>query len=182
MRGGSSPITLVTPLRLEPVRTVAPEIALVGPERAVLVEVLRGEEVDGERLDPRRHRAVPGGADERRRAAWARLLERADQPVLLGIPLDLGRRKRLDVVGNHPCLRRDGRRHRRAAAHALECGRGGRRPGRRARHRRGRDQRGKCPGRALPPSLFRHSSSPLARHHRAPGGSRRDIAARSAPR
>ncbi len=41
-----------TPLFFDRGRAVAAEVALVGPERLVLVEVLRREEVDGQRLMP----------------------------------------------------------------------------------------------------------------------------------
>src|SRR4029079_14934881 len=49
-------------LGLDRPRAVAAEIALVGPERAVLVEILRREEIDRERLHALRRGAVPCGA------------------------------------------------------------------------------------------------------------------------
>ena len=52
------------PLLLDAGRAVAAEIAWVRPELAVLVEVLRGEHVDGQRLHALRRRAVMRGADE----------------------------------------------------------------------------------------------------------------------
>ena len=38
------------PLQFEPLRTVAAEVARILPELAILVEILRGEDVDGQRL------------------------------------------------------------------------------------------------------------------------------------
>src|SRR5262249_47431883 len=62
-----------TPLLFDRGGAVAAEVALVGPERLVLVEILRREEVDGERRDSGRRGSAAGRADERaartRRAA-----------------------------------------------------------------------------------------------------------------
>ena len=55
VRGGSLPIDRRRRWRRaasrQPMRAVAAEVARIPPERAVLVEVLRREEVDGQRLD-----------------------------------------------------------------------------------------------------------------------------------
>src|SRR5262249_34863968 len=55
------------PLVLDRGRRIAAEVALVGPERAVLVKVLGRVEVGLQRLDARRVIAVAGAADERGR-------------------------------------------------------------------------------------------------------------------
>src|SRR5690606_21814700 len=52
------------PLLLERHRAIAAEIPRVAPKLAVLVEVLGGEEIDGQRLDPRGRLTVARGADE----------------------------------------------------------------------------------------------------------------------
>src|SRR5688500_7684265 len=114
---------LATPLPFEPERTVAAEVARVGPEGAVSVEVLRGEDVYRQRLDARRNGAVPRRADERRgltARAGPRRIVGTHQPVLLRVALDLGRRPRLDVLRIDPHLPRNARRHRCAAAGAPE--------------------------------------------------------------
>src|SRR5688572_1277549 len=83
---------LAAPLPLETKRAVAAEVTLVGPERAVGVKVLRREDVDWKRLNPRRRGAVAGRADKLNGAApraGSRRVERADQPVLLRVTLDL---------------------------------------------------------------------------------------------
>ncbi len=147
------------PLRLERIRAVAAEIARVAPERAVGVEILRGEEVNLERLDPLGRRAVSGGAQEV--GGFAARAERADQPVLFGIPVDFRRRKRLDVLGIPPLLRGNGRRLRRAAADAWPSAAGTLLRSCGARHRRRRDQRDQRSGRALHSSDPRHSLPPV---------------------
>ena len=61
--------------RFETLRAVAAEVAWIAPELAVLVEVLRGEQVDRQRLDAVRDVAVPSGAEaslryRRSRGRW----------------------------------------------------------------------------------------------------------------
>ena len=46
-------------LVLEPLRAVAAEVARILPELAILVEILRREQIDGQRLDAGRHGTVP---------------------------------------------------------------------------------------------------------------------------
>ena len=128
---------LAPPLLLETIGTVAPEVPLVGPQRAVGVEVLGREDVDRERLDPFRCGAVACRAEEPIEPVAGRgAIERAHQPVLFRVALDLRRWNRLDVLGIPPHLPGDGRGHGSAAAHAREFGR--RRLSARARHQHGR--------------------------------------------
>src|SRR6185503_3813542 len=53
-----------SPLLLETVGTVAPEVPLVGPQRAIGVEIFRGEDVHLQRLDPFWCGAIPGRPEE----------------------------------------------------------------------------------------------------------------------
>ena len=79
-------------LCLDGPRAVAAEVARVAPERFVLVEILRREEVDGQRLDAGRARAVP----RRPFVALLRLAvrpgarraPRADDEIVVGIHLE----------------------------------------------------------------------------------------------
>src|SRR5690606_22934527 len=55
---------ITSPEILERRGAVAAEVALIAPQLAILVEVLRREDVARKRLDTFRHRAVAGGTDE----------------------------------------------------------------------------------------------------------------------
>src|SRR6185369_17316383 len=132
-----------TPLLLETVGTVAAEVPLVGPQRAIGVEVFRGEDVDLERLDAIRCGAATRGAEEPFEPVAGRTrIERTDEPVLLRIAFDLARWNRFDVLDLPPHLPWDRWRDRRAATDAggLDARRFG---ARRTRHRHGHEQRGK---------------------------------------
>ncbi len=110
---------------------VAAEVARVAPELAVLIEILGGEEIDRQRLDPVRRGAVPGRADLEGCAGLAadREPERSDDRIRAELVAERGHiRRRIRQ------LRRD----RRAAPGAHEVRRGrrfARRLPRRARTR-----------------------------------------------
>ena len=116
------------PLRLDRLRAVASEVARIGPRRAILVEVLRREEIHGERLDAGRRGAIPGGAHDhigvaRTCAAYQRNPQRADEGIALHVrshALEL--RRWSATLHGLACRRVQRHGERRATAHALEAG------------------------------------------------------------
>src|SRR5690606_34689677 len=83
------------PQLLDARRAVAAEIARIAPELAILVEVLRREEVDRQRLDPLRYLAVARGADVA--AAVLARVRRAEQRLRGADELRI-----VDVRGERP--------------------------------------------------------------------------------
>src|SRR5690606_23384123 len=117
------------PLLLERARAVTAEVARVAPQRAVRVEVLRREDVDGQRLDSGGDVAVPCASDPllvalavRSRASHPM---RSDQPVLLRQAFELGGWKVFERLARRAERRGNRRIERRTAADADEvdpCG------------------------------------------------------------
>ncbi len=115
-------------LRLDRLRAVAAVVARIGPERAILVKVLRREEIHGQRLDAWRGGAAPRGSDDEIGIAASGATDQrdshcADERVALHL-----RSHSLQLGGR--CAARNGfarrrmqcHRERRAAAYALEPG------------------------------------------------------------
>src|SRR5262245_979398 len=94
-----------SPLLLETVWTIAAEVPFVSPQRPVGVEILGCEDVHFERLNSVRRGAAARGAEEPLESvAGGRTVQRADEPLLFRVALDLPRWNRFDVLGVAPHL------------------------------------------------------------------------------